>query len=118
MYMQKFKDVIGFLAVLLFWTLIGIVVGHLFVIAVATIFQYTGENVVSQHAEIGPHRGLYDYFDSKYDTDSPIFRIVAWVALLDNMSCIIIGIISGFIKGRLFYRGSKYIKHKMLCNLK
>ena len=96
---HKIKAGFGFLAVLLFWSIVGIVVGHLFVIAVATIFQFTGENIVSQHAEIGPHRGLYDYFDSKYDTDSPIFRIVAWVAFLGNVSCILIGILSGFIIG-------------------
>lgn len=104
---QKIKAGFGFLAVLLFWSIVGIVVGHLFVIAVATIFQFTGENVVSQHAEIGPHRGLYDYFDSKYDTDSPIFRIVAWVAFLGNISCIVFGIISGYYKGRLFFRDCK-----------
>ncbi|MCY4402577.1 MAG: hypothetical protein OXD54_08395 [Candidatus Poribacteria bacterium] len=104
--MQKFKDVLGFLAVLLFWSFVGIVVGHLFVIAVATIFQFTGENIVSQHAEIGPHKGLFDYFDSKYDTDSPIFRIVGWVAFLGNIACIVIGIISGLYKGRLFYSSS------------
>ena len=104
MFMQRFKANLGFLGILFLRTLAGVVVGHLWVIAVALIFHITGENVVSQHAEIGPHRGLYDYFDSRYDTDSPIFRIVAWVACIGNLGCMFLGILWGFSQGRLGLR--------------
>ncbi len=104
MFMQKFKASLRFLGILFVRILAGIVVGHLWVIAVALIFQLTGENVVSQHADIGSHRGLYDYFDSRYDTDSPIFRIVAWVAFLGNLGCTVLGIFWGFCQGRLDLR--------------
>ena len=102
--MQKFKASLRFLGILFVRILAGVVIGHLWVIAVALVFQVTGENVVSQHAEIGPHRGLYDYFDSRYDTDSPIFRIVAWVACIGNLGCMALGFIWGFSQGRLDLR--------------
>ena len=104
MFMQKFKASLRFLGILFVRILAGIVVGHLWVVAVALIFHLTGENVVSQHAEIGPHRGLYDYFDSRYDTDSPIFRIVAWVACIGNLGCMAFGCIWGFSQSRLDLR--------------
>lgn len=104
MFMQRFKANLRFLGILFVRILAGIVVGHLWVIAVAFIFHLTGENVVSQHAEIGPHRGLYDYFDSRYDTDSSIFRIVAWIACIGNLGCMAFGFIWGFSQGRLDLR--------------
>ena len=104
MFMQKIKAILRFFGILFVRILAGIVVGYLWVIAVAVIFHFTGENIVSQHAEIGPHRGLYDYFDSKYDTESPVFRIVAWVAFLGNFGCIVLGIFWGFSQGRLDLR--------------
>ena len=104
MFMQKIKACLRFLGILFVRILAGIVIGHLWVITVALIFHFIGENVVSQHAEIGPHRGLYDYFDSKYDTDGPIFRIVAWVAFIGNLGCMILGVIWGFSQGRLDLR--------------
>ena len=104
MLMQRFKANLGFLGILFVRILVGVVVGHLWVIAVALVFHITGENVVSQHAEIGPHRGLYDYFDSKYDTDSSIFRIVAWVGCIGNLGCIFLGTLWGFSQGRLDLR--------------
>ena len=64
-------------------------------------FHFTGENVVSQHAEIGPHHGLYDYFDSKYYTGNPIFTIVAWIAIIGQLACIVFGILSGIFQSRL-----------------
>ncbi|MDE0087418.1 MAG: hypothetical protein OXU23_16970 [Candidatus Poribacteria bacterium] len=111
MFMQKFKASLRFLGILFLRILAGIVVGYLWFIAVALIFQFTGENVVSQHAEIGPHRGLYDYFDSKYNTDSPIFPIVAWVAFLGNLGCIVLGIFWGFSQGRLDLRRQLRKRH-------
>ena len=101
MFIQTFKASLRFLGILFVRILAGIVVGHLWVVAVAIIFHFTGENVVSQHAEIGPHRGLYDYFDSKYDTGSPIFRIVAWIAFIGNFGCMVLGVIWGFSQNRL-----------------
>lgn len=104
MSIQTVKTNLRFLGILFVRILAGVVVGHLWVIAVALIFHHTGENIVSQHAEIGPHRGLYDYFDSKYDTDSPIFRIVAWVACIGNLGCMALGFIWGISQGRLDLR--------------
>ena len=105
MFMQRFKASLQFLGILFVRILAGVVVGHLWVVAVALIFHLTGENIVSQHAEIGPHRGLfYDYFDSRYDTDSPIFRIVAWVACIGHLGCIALGFIWGFSQSRLDLR--------------
>ena len=104
MFMQKVKASLRFLGILFVRILAGVIVGHLWVITIALVFQVTGENVVSQHAEIGPHRGLYDYFDSRYDTDSSIFRIVAWVAFLGNLGCMVLGFIWGFSQGKLDLR--------------
>ena len=101
MFMLKFKDSFRFLGILFVRILAGIMVGHLWVVAVALIFHLTGENVVSQHAVIGPSHGLYDYFDSRYDTDSPIFRIVAWIACVGNLGCMVLGCICGFSQGKL-----------------
>lgn len=103
MFMQTVTGSLRFLGVLFLRTLLGVIVGHLWVVAVAFIFHHTGENVVSQHAEIGPHRGLYDYFDSRYDI-GPIFRIVAWVACIGNLGCMALGFIWGFSQGRLDLR--------------
>ena len=108
MFMQTFKASLRFLGILFVRILVGIVVGHLWVVAVALIFHLTGENVVSQHAEIGPHHGLYDYFDSRYDTDGTIFRIVAWIAFIGNLECMTLGFIWGFSQGRLDLR--KWLK--------
>ena len=104
MFMLKFKDSFRFLGILFVRILAGVVVGHLWVVAVALIFHLTGENVVSQHAVIGPYHGLYDYFDSRYDMDSPIFRIVAWIACIGNLGCMLLGCIWGFSQGRLDLR--------------
>ena len=104
MFIQTIKTSLRFLGILFVRILAGVVVGHLWVVAVAFMFHHTGENVVSQHAEIGPHHGLYDYFDSRYDTDSPIFRIVAWVACIGNLGCMFLGILWGFSQGRLDLR--------------
>ncbi len=105
MFILKFKNSFRFLGILFVRILAGVVVGHLWVVAVALIFHLTGENVVSQHAVIGPHYGLYDYFDSKYDTDSPIFRIVAWIACIGNLGCMVLGCIWGFSQNKLDLRG-------------
>ncbi len=113
MYMQKIKAILLYIGNLFFRILAGIIVGHLFFLTVAVIFQYTGENIVSQHADIGQHRGLYDYFDSKYNTDSPIFPIVAWVAYIGNLTCILLGILCGIFQSRLNFLGwlsSRYVK--------
>ena len=108
MFMQRFKASLRFLGTLFVRILAGIVVGHLWVAAVGFIFHITGENVVSQHAEIGPHYGFYDYFDSRYDDTIifgiAIFRIVAWVAFLGNLGCMILGVLWGFSQGRLDLR--------------
>ena len=109
--MLTVKANLRFLGVLFLRVLFGIMVGHLWVVAVAFIFHQTGENVVSQHAIIGPHHGLYDYFDSRYDTDSPIFRIVAWVACIGNLGCMALGFIWGFSQGRLELRRWLRRKH-------
>ena len=62
-FMHKFKANLRFLGILFVRILAGVVVGHLWVVVVAINFHLIAENVVSQHVEIGPHRGLYDYFD-------------------------------------------------------
>lgn len=103
MFIQTVKASLRYLGILFARILAGVVVGHLWVVAVALIFHHTGENVVSQHAEIGPHRGLYDYFDSRYDI-GPIFRIVAWVACIGNLGCMFLGTLWGFSQGRLDLR--------------
>lgn len=103
MFIQTVKASPRFLGILFVRILAGVVIGHLWVIAVALIFHHTGENVVSQHAEIGPHRGLYDYFDSRYDI-GPIFRIVAWVACIGNLGCMALGFLWGISQGRLDLR--------------
>ena len=109
MFMQKIIPSLRFLGILFVRILVGIIVGHLWVAAVALVFHLTGENVVSQHAEIGPHHGFYDYFDSRYDDTIifgiAIFRIVAWVAFLGNLGCLILGILWGFSQGRLDLQG-------------
>jgi hypothetical protein len=107
MFMQKIIASPRFLGTLFLRFLLGIVVGHLWVAAVALVFHLTGENVVSEHATIGYsfHIGnLYEYFDSKYDTSSPVFRIVAWVACIGNLGCMAVGILWGFSQGRLDLR--------------
>lgn len=104
MFMEKFKASLRFLGILFFRILIGIVVAHLWVVVVGGIFHFTGENVVSQHAEIGPPNGFFDYFDSKYDTDSPVFRIVAWVAFIGYLGSMALGLFWGFCQGRLDLR--------------
>ena len=101
MFMQRIIACLRFLGILLLRVFLGYAVGHLWVIAVAFVFHFTGENVVSQHAAIGPHRGLYDYFDSRYDTSIPIFRIVAWVACIGNLGCMALGFTWGFSQGEL-----------------
>lgn len=101
MFILGLKASLRFVGILLLRILAGFIVGHLWFISVAVVFHFTGENVVSQHAEIGPHHGLYDYFDSKYDADSPVFRIVAWTAFIGNLGCIALGIFWGFCQGRL-----------------
>ena len=103
MFIQTAKANLRSLGILFVRILAGVVVGHLWVVAVALIFHHTGENIVSQHAEIGPHRGLYDYFDSRYDI-GPIFRIVAWVACIGNLGCMFLGILWGFSQGKLDLR--------------
>ncbi len=103
MFMQKLKASLRFLGILFVRILAGVVIGHLWVIAVALVFHHTGENIVSQHAEIGPHHGLYDYFDSRYDI-GPIFRIVAWVACIGNLGCMALGFLWGISQGRLGLR--------------
>ena len=103
MFIQTVKGSLRFLGILFVRVLAGVVVGHLWVIAVALMFHHTGENIVSQHAEIGPHHGLYDYFDSRYDI-GPIFRIVAWIACIGNLACMFLGILWGFSQGRLDLR--------------
>lgn len=104
MFLQRFKANLRFLGILFVSISVGVVIGHLWVIAVAFIFHITGENIVSQHAVIGPHHGLYDYFDSRYDTESPIFRMVAWIACIGNLGCMVLGCIWGFSQGRLDLR--------------
>ena len=104
MFMQGSKACLRFLGILFVRILAGVVVGHLWVIAVALIFHLIGENVVSQHAIIGPHHGLYDYFDSRYDTDNSIFRIIAWVACIGNLGCMALGFIWGFSQDKLDLR--------------
>lgn len=95
-----------FFGILCVRILAGIVAGHLWVAAVAFVFQITGENIVSEHAAIGPPNGFYDYFDSKYDDSNAtlfgiaIFRIVSWGALIGNVGCIVLGIIWGFSQDR------------------
>ncbi len=107
MFMQKLAASLRFLGILFVRILAGIVVGHLWVAAVAFIFHITGENVVSEHAAIGYDFHIsnpYDYFDSKYDTSSPVFRVVAWVACIGNLGCMVLGILWGFSQGRLDLR--------------
>ena len=103
MFIQTVKNSLRFLGILFVRILAGVVIGHLWVVAVALVFHHTGENVVSQHAEIGPHHGLYDYFDSRYDI-GPIFRIVAWVACIGNLGCMALGFLWGISQGRLDLR--------------
>ncbi|MCG9129133.1 hypothetical protein JT359_16205 [Candidatus Poribacteria bacterium] len=74
--------------------------GFVWFIAIAGIFHFTGENVGSQHAEIGPHPGLYDYFDSKYYDRNPIFTIVAWTAFFCQLGCIVVGILWGVFQNK------------------
>ena len=120
MFMQKLAASLRFLGILFVRILAGIVVGHLWVIAVALIFHLTGENVVSQHAAIGPHHGIYDYFDSRYDTNSSIFRIVAWVAFIGNLGCMVLGFLWGFSQGKLdirrWLRFNLQSRTKGVCN--
>lgn len=104
MFILGLKASLRFVGILLLRIFAGFIVGHLWFISVAVVFHFTGENVVSQHAEIGPSYGIYEYFDSKYDTDSPVFPIVAMTAFIGNLACIALGILWGFSQGRLDLR--------------
>ena len=101
---ENHSPVLGFLGTLFLRFLLGIVVGHLWVAAVALVFHLTGENVVSEHATIGYsfHIGnLYEYFDSKYDTSSPVFRVVAWVACIGKLGMYGCWDSLGFFSGKI-----------------
>lgn len=101
MFIQKFFASISFIRVLFFRILLGIIVAHYWVISVIVIFHFTGENIVSQHADIGFPNGIYDYFDSKYDTGNPIFSIVGWIASIGYIGCMVFGLFWGFCQGKL-----------------
>ena len=100
MFIQNLIPSFQFIGILLLRILAGIILGFVWFIAIAGIFHFTGENVVSQHADIGPHRGLYDYFDSKYHTGNPIFTIVACIAHIGQLACIVLGILWGIFQSR------------------
>ena len=101
MFIQNLISSFRFIGILLLRILAGIILGLLWYTAIAGIFHFTGENVVSQHAFIGQHKGLYDYFDSKYYDGNPIFTIVAWIAILGQLAFIVFGILWGIFQYKI-----------------
>ncbi len=104
-----------FTGILLLRILVGIILGFVWFIAIAGIFHFTGENVVSQHADIGPHSGLYDYFDSKYHTGNPIFTIVACIAHIGQLACIVFGVLWGIFQSR--FNLTRWLYRRYINNL-
>lgn len=115
MVIQNLIPSLRFIGILLLRILVGIILGFVWFIAIAGIFHFTGENVVSQHAEIGPHSGLYDYFDSKYDIGNPIFTIVGGIAFIGQLTCMVFGMLWGIFQSR--FNLTRWLYRQYINNL-
>lgn len=111
MFRQKFKVCLRFVGILLLRTLLGIVVGYLWLFAVAYLFHII--------MDVRFPRDLFDYF---YDSGPPleeryrgraaeVYGSALQIGLIGFRVWFVVGILWGFCQGRLDLRRLLKRKH-------
>jgi len=115
MFLKKFKAGLRFLGGLFLRILLGIVVGYLWMFAVAFIFHTAvGSLPVSPPFGHG-HLSVFEIFDHFYDVDPPqewryrgtagtFYPIALQIGLIGFYVWFAVGVLCGFLQGRLDLR--------------
>lgn len=116
MFLQKFKTSLRFLGVLFLRVLLGIVVGYLWMFAVAFIFHTAAGNP-PESPPVGSrgHLSIFQIFDHFYDAGPPrdgryrgtageAYPTALQIGLIGFYVWLAVGVLWGFLQGRLDLR--------------